>query len=293
MHVGTGREITSNAQAQCPRLLSFLLSPSCEVRGKWMMLMRLDGTGSGCSTTSEDQGGFTPRRLQSTCCGVVSVLPVMLQLPELRVPPHVLLLPSSRSVPVALSLSLFLLSLSVRAATSGACVNVRCVTPPRPSARSSQATLFLSTNAPLPPSVQVSLSIPQPAAAPILWRRSKKTSRTTTRRWSAVPRSSLPTTRPRLNTHLHTNMYTHTARDADVMPSCCVSAWHPPEQSFLTWKDCRSYALSHPFVSHSEHFCYPHGKHGPLHAEPLQQQNLVSAVTQCSSLYLTYSELIF
>lgn len=43
-------------------------------------------------------------------------------------------------------------------------------------------------------------------------------------------------------------------------------------------------------ISYLEHFSYSHGKHGPLHAEPLQQQNLVSAVKH---MYLMYSEFIF
>ena len=41
-------------------------------------------------------------------------------------------------------------------------------------------------------------------------------------------------------------------------------------------------------VSYSEHFSYSHGEYGPLHAKPLQQQNLVSALTThyCSTVCL-------
>lgn len=61
---------------------------------------------------------------------------------------------------------------------------------------------------------QVSLSIPQPPAARIQQRRSRKTSRITTPPLSVGPRFWLPTVRPRSdisplnNTHMH--MHTHT-----------------------------------------------------------------------------------
>ena len=51
------------------------------------------------------------------------------------------------------------------------------------------------------PAFQVSLFIPQPTAAPTLWKRSRRISRTTMLLWSAVPRYCLLTLRPRWNVY--------------------------------------------------------------------------------------------
>ena len=46
-------------------------------------------------------------------------------------------------------------------------------------------------------------------------------------------------------------------------------------------------------VSYSEHFSNSQGKYGPLHAESLQQQNLVSTMKHTHSIQSMYNIAIF
>lgn len=120
-------------------------------------------------------------------------------------------------------LSLHCLSLPVQPMCSGQQSVCLCVLR-NLSTCSSWAKLFFSSvcNGPnaTSTSIQVSLSIPQPVAAPTRWRRSRKTSRITMLLWSVVPRYCLPTVRPRSDTHHPCPLlptHSHTTKGTDVV----------------------------------------------------------------------------